>query len=226
VLTRNIKVSSNRGTDRSNTIARRNAILLFTGVIAKLDNLPEDTSGLSELSQWLENGEIFLTMNGNPVKKPLQVPGYINSTETERYKNGIVLNILEGGNLYLPCNLNASLSQDAKNLLINLLQQTAVDKPVSPAHATIAPVAAAVSNVLHLHSQRPPSDSTQTNSTIENNTPTLQDQVEEIPAPMISMTTVQDRSSPIATLPPVESLIDTTDPLPENVFGKVITAIQ
>jgi hypothetical protein len=72
VLTRNIKVSSNRGTDRSNTIARRNAILLFTGVIAKLDNLPEDTSGLSELSQWLENGEIFLTMNGNPVKKPLR----------------------------------------------------------------------------------------------------------------------------------------------------------
>ena len=105
--------------------------------------------GLSELSQWLENGEIVLNMNGHPVKKPLQVPGYINSTETERYKNGIVLNILEGGNLYLPCNLNASLSQDAKNLLIGLLRNEVPPISSIPGATNIATtVAISASNVL------------------------------------------------------------------------------
>jgi hypothetical protein len=72
VLTRNIKVSSNRGTDRSNTIARRNAILLFTGVIAKLDNLPEDTSGLSELSQRLFDWIPIHSKENFSIFKPLR----------------------------------------------------------------------------------------------------------------------------------------------------------
>lgn len=109
---------------RLNSKLSRNAKAFFWEVSEVLKNfLNEEYSW--ELLTWFQSGTIELKVSGSPRKihNLKNSPWKFNTSETERYKNGLVIDIMaESGNLYIPCNLSIpNISVGAQDLLRRIL---------------------------------------------------------------------------------------------------------